>query len=73
MVFRKVPVYLDKEYDFGTDVFAKWEVVPEYVVPFFFYAKRKNRQRNKILWYNPPFSENVSTNTKSAFLKKWEK
>ena len=24
--------------------------------------KRKNRQRNNILWYNPPFSKNVSTN-----------
>ena len=23
---------------------------------------RKNRQRNNILWYNPPFSKNVSTN-----------
>ena len=25
-------------------------------------TKRKNRQRNNILWYNPPFSKNVSTN-----------
>ena len=24
--------------------------------------KRKNRQRNIILWYNPPFSKNISTN-----------
>ena len=24
--------------------------------------KRKNSQRNNILWYNPPFSKNVSTN-----------
>ena len=25
-------------------------------------SKRKNRQRNNILWYNPPFSKNTSTN-----------
>ena len=31
-------------------------------------AKRKNRQRNNILWYNPPFSKNVSTNIGHKFL-----
>ena len=31
-------------------------------------AKRKNRQRNNILWYNPPFSRNVSTNIGHKFL-----
>ena len=30
--------------------------------------KRKNRQQNKILWYNPPFSRNVSTNIAHRFL-----
>ena len=30
--------------------------------------KRKNRQRNNILWYNPPFSKNVSTNIGHRFL-----
>ena len=30
-------------------------------------SKRKNRQRN-ILWYNPPFSKNVSTNIGHRFL-----
>ena len=29
--------------------------------------KRKNRQRN-ILWYNPPFSKNISTNIGHRFL-----
>ncbi|KAL9959196.1 hypothetical protein ACROYT_G036291 [Oculina patagonica] len=31
-------------------------------------AKRRNRQRNDILWYNPPFSKNVSTNIGHRFL-----
>ena len=31
-------------------------------------TKRKNRQRNNILWYNPPFSKNVSTNIGHRFL-----
>jgi len=31
-------------------------------------AKRRNRQRNNILWYNPPFSKNVSTNIGHKFL-----
>lgn len=31
-------------------------------------AKRKNRQRSNILWYNPPFSKNVSTNIGHKFL-----
>ena len=31
-------------------------------------AKRKNRQRNNILWYNPPFSKNVNTNIGHRFL-----
>ena len=30
-------------------------------------TKRKNRQRNNILWYNPSFSENVSTNIGHRF------
>ena len=29
--------------------------------------KRKDRQRNNILWYNPPFSKNVSTNIRHRF------
>lgn len=31
-------------------------------------AKRRNRQRNDILWYNPPFSKNVCTNIGHRFL-----
>ena len=31
-------------------------------------SKRKNRQRNSILWYNPPFSKNTSTNIGHKFL-----
>ena len=31
-------------------------------------AKRKNRQRNNILWYNPPFSKNVSNNIGHKFI-----
>ena len=31
-------------------------------------AKQKNRQRNNILWYNPPFSKNVNTNIGHRFL-----
>ena len=31
-------------------------------------AKRRNRQRNNILWYNPPFSKNVNTNIGHRFL-----
>ena len=31
-------------------------------------ARRKNRQRNVIFWYNPPFSKNVSTNIGRKFL-----
>ena len=31
-------------------------------------SKRKNRQRNNILWYNPPFSKNTSTNIGHKFL-----
>ncbi|CAH3034629.1 unnamed protein product [Porites lobata] len=31
-------------------------------------AKRRNRQRNSILWYNPPFSKNVNTNIGHRFL-----
>ena len=31
-------------------------------------AKRKNRQRNNILWYNPPISKNVSNNIGHKFL-----
>ena len=31
-------------------------------------SKRKNRQRNNILWYNPPFSKNTSTNIGQKFL-----
>ena len=31
-------------------------------------ARRKNRQRNNILWYNPPFSKNVNTNICHRFL-----
>ena len=31
-------------------------------------AKRKNRKRNNILWYNPPFSKNVSNNIGHKFL-----
>ena len=30
--------------------------------------RRKNRPRNDILWYNPPFSKNVSTNIGQRFL-----
>ena len=35
--------------------------------------KRKDRQRNNILWYNPPFSKNVSTNIRHGFLALVEK
>ena len=35
--------------------------------------KRKDRQRNNILWYNPPFSKNVSTNIRDRFLALVEK
>ena len=31
-------------------------------------SKRKNRQRNNILWYNPPFSKNTSTDIGHKFL-----
>ena len=31
-------------------------------------SKRKNRQRSNILWYNPPFSKNTSTNIGHKFL-----
>ena len=31
-------------------------------------SKRKNRQRNNILWYNAPFSKNTSTNIGHKFL-----
>ena len=31
-------------------------------------SKRKNQQRNNILWYNPPFSKNNSTNIGHKFL-----
>ena len=31
-------------------------------------SKRKNRQCNNILWYNPPFSKNTSTNIGHKFL-----
>ena len=31
-------------------------------------GRRKNRPRNDILWYNPPFSKNVSTNIGQRFL-----
>ncbi|XP_048586684.1 uncharacterized protein LOC125568422 [Nematostella vectensis] len=31
-------------------------------------SKRKNRQRNNIIWYNPPFSKNKSTNIGHRFL-----
>ena len=31
-------------------------------------TKRKNRQRNNILWYNPPFSKNVSNDIGHRFL-----
>ena len=31
-------------------------------------AKWRNRQRNNILWYNPPFSKNVNTNIGHRFL-----
>jgi len=31
-------------------------------------GKRKNRQRNNILWYNRPFSKNVNTNIGHKFL-----
>ena len=31
-------------------------------------AKRRNRQRNNILWCNPPFSKNVNTNIGHRFL-----
>ena len=30
--------------------------------------RRKNRQRNNIIWYNPPFSKNTSTNIGYKFL-----
>lgn len=30
--------------------------------------RRKNRQRNNIIWYNPPFSKNTSTNIGFKFL-----
>ena len=32
------------------------------------HTKRKNRQRNDILWYNPRFSKNISTNIGHRFL-----
>lgn len=31
-------------------------------------TNRRNRQRNNILWYNPPFSKNVNTNIGHRFL-----
>ena len=31
-------------------------------------AKRRNRQQNNILWYNPPFNKNVSNNIGHKFL-----
>ena len=31
-------------------------------------AKQRNRQRNNILWYNPPLSKNVNTNIGHRFL-----
>ena len=31
-------------------------------------TRRRNRPRNNILWYNPPFSKNVSTNIGHRFL-----
>ncbi len=31
-------------------------------------TNRRNRQRNNILWYNPPYSKNVSTNIGHRFL-----
>ncbi len=31
-------------------------------------TNRRNRQRNNILWYNPPYSKNVSTNIGHKFL-----
>ena len=30
--------------------------------------RRKNRQRNNVIWYNPPFSKNTSTNIGYKFL-----
>ena len=33
-------------------------------------AKRRNRQHNNILWYNPPFSKNVNTNTNIGLVEK---
>ena len=32
-------------------------------------AKKKNRKRNNVLWYNPPFNYAVSTNVGKEFLK----
>ena len=31
-------------------------------------SKRKNRERNNIIWYNPPFSKNTSANIGHKFL-----
>ena len=31
-------------------------------------TKRKNRPRNNVLWYNPPFSKNVSTDIGHKFI-----
>ena len=47
--------------DVCAGVFAKRGVVPEDVVALAKASKRKNRQRNNILWYNPPFSINAAS------------
>ena len=36
-------------------------------------SRRKNRQRNNIIWYNPPYSKSVSTNLGRKFLKLLDK
>ena len=36
-------------------------------------AKRKNRQLNNTIWYNPPFSKNVSNNIGLKFLNLTDK
>ena len=55
------PLFKKCAFCIGADVFTEWGVVPEYVVPLSVFPFGVKKERNNILWYNPPLSKNVST------------
>ena len=59
---KAIPSYQEAQDKSGYDFKLKFEPITRN-------KKRKNNRSREITWFNPPFSQNVSTNVGAMFLK----